>query len=43
MIVTKTDLVDAELVDLVKAEVEDSLEATSFQGCSMVGGVSSHR
>ena len=35
--ITKTDLVDEELVELVKAEVEDTLEGTSFQGCPMVG------
>ena len=37
MVVTKTDLVDEELVDLVKAEVEDTLQGTSFEGCPMVG------
>ena len=37
VVITKTDLVDEELVDLVKAEVEDTLEGSSFQGCSMVG------
>ena len=37
VVITKTDLVDAELVELVKAEVEDSLEGTSFRGCPMVG------
>ena len=37
VVVTKTDLVDEELVELVKAEVEDTLEDTSFQGCPMVG------
>ena len=37
IVITKTDLVDEELVELVKAEVEDALEATSFQGCPMVG------
>ena len=35
--VTKTDLVDEELVELVKAEVEDTLQGTSFEGCPMVG------
>ena len=37
VVVTKTDLVDEELVDLVKAEVEDTLLGTSFEGCPMVG------
>ena len=37
IVITKTDLVDEELVELVKAEVEDALEGTSFQGCPMVG------
>ena len=37
VVITKTDLVDPELVDLVKAEVEDALEGTSFQGCPLVG------
>ncbi len=41
VVITKTDLVDAELVELVMAEVEDTLEGTSFQGCPMVG-VSAH-
>ena len=38
VVVTKTDLVDEELVDLVKAEVEDTLPGTSFEGCPMGGG-----
>ncbi|MCH8894364.1 MAG: selenocysteine-specific translation elongation factor [Chloroflexi bacterium] len=37
VVVTKTDLVDEEMVELVKAEVEDTLQGTSFQGCPMVG------
>ena len=37
IVVTKTDLVDEELVELVKAEVEDVLEGTTFEGCPMVG------
>ena len=37
VVVTKTDLVDEELVELVKAEVEDTLKGTSFEGCPMVG------
>ena len=37
VVITKTDLVDEELVELVKAEVEDALGGTSFQGCPMVG------
>ena len=37
VVVTKTDLVDEELVELVKAEVEDALAGTSFEGCPMVG------
>ena len=36
VVITKSDLVDDELVELVKAEVEDVLEATSFAGCRMV-------
>ena len=36
VVVTKTDLVEEDLVELVKAEVEDVLEGTSFQGCPMV-------
>ena len=35
--ITKTDLVDEEMVDLVQAEVEDALAGTSFQGSPMVG------
>ncbi len=35
VVITKTDLVDAELVELVKAEVEDVLEDTAFAGCPM--------
>ena len=37
VVVTKTDLVDEEMVELVKAEVEDTLQGTSFEGCPMVG------
>ena len=37
VVVTKSDLVDEELVELVKAEVEDALYGTSFEGCPMVG------
>ena len=36
VVITKTDLVDEELVELVKAEVEDVLQGTSLQGCPMV-------
>ncbi|MBM3941546.1 MAG: selenocysteine-specific translation elongation factor [SAR202 cluster bacterium] len=36
VVITKADLVDAELVELVKAEVEDTLAGTSFQGCPML-------
>ena len=36
VVITKTDLVDEELVELVKAEVEDVLEGTAFAGCEMV-------
>ena len=35
VVITKTDLVDDELVELVKAEVEDVLEDTAFAGCQM--------
>ena len=37
VVVTKTDLVDEELVELVKAEVEDVVAGTSFEGCPMLG------
>ena len=37
VVITKTDLVDEELVELVMAEVEDAVQGTSFQGCPMVG------
>ena len=37
VVVTKTDLVDDELVELVMAEVEDVLQGTSIQGCPMIG------
>ena len=37
VIITKTDLVDEELVELVKAEVEDVVAGTSFEGCQMLG------
>ena len=37
VVITKTDLVDEEMVELVMAEVEDALEGTSFKGCPMVG------
>ena len=37
VVITKTDLVDEELVELVKAEVEDVLEGTAFEGSPMIG------
>ncbi len=37
VVVTKSDLADAELVELVKAEVEDAVSGTSFAGCPMLG------
>jgi selenocysteine-specific elongation factor len=37
VVITKTDLVDEELVELVKAEVEDTLAGTSFEGIPMIG------
>ena len=37
VVITKTDLVDDELVELVKAEVEDVVAGTSFEGCPMLG------
>jgi len=37
VVITKTDLVDEEMVELVMAEVEDVLQGTSIQGCPMVG------
>ena len=36
VVITKSDLVDQELVDLVTAEVEDSLLGTSFEGAPVV-------
>ena len=36
VVVTKSDLVDDELVELVKAEVEDTLEGTTFEGSPLV-------
>ena len=36
VVVTKRDLVDDELVELVKAEVEDTLEGTTFEGSPIV-------
>jgi selenocysteine-specific elongation factor len=36
VVVTKSDLVEPELVELVKAEVEDLLAGTTFQGSPMV-------
>ncbi len=36
VVVTKADLVDDELVQLVMAEVEDALVDTSFAGCRMI-------
>jgi selenocysteine-specific elongation factor len=37
VVITKTDLVDGELVDLVKAEIEDTVAGTSFEGAPMIG------
>ena len=37
VVVTKTDLVDEEMVELVMAEVEDALHDTSMQGCPLLG------
>ena len=37
VVITKTDLVDEELVELVKAEVEDVVAGTSFEDCPMLG------
>lgn len=36
VVITKADLVDEELVELVKAEVEDTLKGTSFAGSPML-------
>ena len=36
VVVTKSDLVDSELMELVKAEVEDILVGTTFEGSPMV-------
>ena len=35
VVITKSDTVDEELVELVKAEVEDSLKGTTFEGSPM--------
>ena len=35
VVVTKCDLVDEEMVELVKAEVEDTLKGTTFEGSPM--------
>ncbi len=35
VVITKVDLVDEELVELVQAEVEDTLMGTAFEGCPM--------
>lgn len=37
VVVTKTDLADEVMVELVKAEIEDALEGTSFQDAQMIG------
>ena len=37
VVVTKTDLADEVMVELVKAEIEDALEGTSFQDTQMIG------
>lgn len=37
VVITKIDLVDEEMVELVKAEVEDTLAGTSFEGTQMIG------
>jgi len=37
VVVTKTDLADEVMVELVKAEIEDALEGTSFQYAQMIG------
>ncbi len=37
VVITKTDLVDEEMVELVMAEVEDALKGTSFENSAMVG------
>ena len=36
VVVTKSDLVDEEMVELVQAEVEDALKETTFEGAPMV-------
>ena len=36
VVITKSDTVDEELVELVKAEVEDTLKGTTFEGSTMV-------
>ena len=36
VVITKSDLVDDELVELVQAEVEDALAGTAFRGCPML-------
>ena len=41
IVITKTDLVDEELVELVQAEVSDALAGSSLEGSTMLG-VSAH-
>ena len=41
IVITKTDLVDEELVELVKAEVSDAVAGSSLEGSQMLG-VSAH-
>ncbi len=36
VVITKSDLVDEDLVELVKAEVEDALKRTTFEGSPML-------
>ena len=36
VVITKTDLVDEEMVELVKEDIQDTLQGTSFAGCPMV-------
>ena len=36
VVITKTDLVDEEMVELVKEDILDTLQRTSFEGCPMV-------
>ena len=35
VVITKTDLVDEKMVELVKSDIQDTLQGTSFSGCPL--------